>query len=405
MRKLLRGLMRPIGLIGLIGLMGLIGPIGLMSCSSSDDSDEEDVPVTGTPIAFSAKEGEETAVNNGGSNKAPRAYGANGAYGAVTRASSLSESVTNFKVWGYKNLNYNDGTGVYGDLQIVFPEYKVNWLSGSASSTTSNSDGWEYVNQQTSGDDEQSIKYWDWAAKAYRFFGVTGTKWESGDFEVGQFKPEANGANGPYEIEIVADATNPGSTPFFSRLWFSTGSEALYPTRLFGKPVQLEFLKPISRVRFMLTYSYQSEGIKIKSTEFKPTDGSKIARKGTCKVSYPLTGTATKETYSLISKETGTDSGELDAFTEEFIPEGKEIWYMVLPNESQDSYTMYVKMNNDTEPKTAVVPAQYMTWLPGYSYTYIFKITAEGGVEIELVESAYTPWSDDMEIDHPVFNW
>ena len=381
-------------------LMGMV-----WSCCSSDDSDDEDVPVTGTPIAFSAKEGEETAVNNGGAGARESDWG----YKAnrMTRASSLSESVKEFTVWGYKNQSVDDQNDSnptnddYSDLKNVFVSegYRVKWVSGSASSTTTNSNGWEYVNLLTSNGTEQSIKYWDFSSKAYRFFGVTGEA-------TGAYKTnDITGVQEAYEITLSANATNPGSTPFFSRLWFSTGSEALYPTRLFGKPVQLEFLKPISRVRFMLTYSYQSEGIKIRSTEFKPTDGSKIARKGTCKVSYPLTGTATKETYSLISKETGTDSGELDAFTEEFIPEGKEIWYMVLPNESQDSYTMYVKMNNDTEPKTAVVPAQYMTWLPGYSYTYIFKITAEGGVEIELVESAYTPWSDDMEIDHPVFNW
>ena len=381
-------------------LMGMV-----WSCSSSDDSDEEDVPVTGTPIAFSAKEGEETAVNNGGAGARESDWG----YKAnrMTRASSLSESVKEFTVWGYKNQSVDDQNDSnptnddYSDLKNVFVSegYRVKWVSGSASSTTTNSNGWEYVNLLTSNGTEQSIKYWDFSSKAYRFFGVTGEA-------TGAYKTnDITGVQEAYEITLSANATNPGSTPFFSRLWFSTGSEALYPTRLFGKPVQLEFLKPISRVRFMLTYSYQSEGIKIKSTEFKPTDGSKIARKGTCKVSYPLTGMATKETYSLISKETGTDSGELDAFTEEFIPEGTEIWYMVLPNESQDSYTMYVKMNNDAEPKTAVVPAQYMTWLPGYSYTYIFKITAEGGVEIELVESAYTPWSDDMEIDHPVFNW
>lgn len=380
-------------------LMGMV-----WSCCSSDDSDEEDVPVTGTPIAFSAKEGEETAVNNGGAGARESDWG----YKAnrMTRASSLSESVTEFTVWGYKNQSVDDQNDSnptnddYSDLKNVFVSegYRVKWVSGSASSTTTNSEGWEYVNLLTSNGTEQSIKYWDWTAKAYRFFGVTGEA-------TGAYKTnDITGVQEAYEITLSANATNPGSTPFFSRLWFSTGSEALYPTRLFGKPVQLEFMKPFSRVRFMLTYSYQSEGIKIKSTEFKPTDGSKIARKGTCKVSYPLTGMATKETYSLISKETGTDSGELDAFTEEFIPEGKEIWYMVLPNESQGSYTMYVKMNNDTEPKTAVVPAQYMTWLPGYSYTYIFKITVEGGVEIELVESAYTPWSD-MTVDHSVYNW
>jgi hypothetical protein len=54
--------------------------------------------------------------------------------------------------------------------------------------------------------------------------------------------------------------------------------------------------------------------------------------------------------------------------------------------------------------KTAVVPAQYMSWKPGYSYTYIFKITEEGGVVVDLVQTAVTPWTD-MTIVHSVYNW
>ena len=63
---------------------------------------------------------------------------------------------------------------------------------------------------------------------------------------------------------------------------------------------------------------------------------------------------------------------------------------------------MTVTVNNTG--KSAVVPAEYMSWLPGYSYTYIFKITEEGGVAIDLVQTAVTPWTD-MQIDHTVYNW
>jgi hypothetical protein len=45
-----------------------------------------------------------------------------------------------------------------------------------------------------------------------------------------------------------------------------------------------------------------------------------------------------------------------------------------------------------------------MTWLPGYSYTYIFKITDLGGVEIDLVQAAVINWSE-MEGTHTVYNW
>ena len=61
-------------------------------------------------------------------------------------------------------------------------------------------------------------------------------------------------------------------------------------------------------------------------------------------------------------------------------------------------------MTIDNETKTITVPAAYMQWQPGYSYTYIFKVTEEGGVEIDLVQSAFREW-DNVEINHYVYNW
>ena len=414
------GLIGPIGLMGLIRLMGLIGLIGLVSCSSSSDDAVDNNPPTPVKtevaISFSGSESQEEAVSNGGSNRANKTNRAYGTYGANRRAAgkSLSESATSFTVWGYKNMSYTVGS--YGDLQTVFPGYQVDWHDGSAASTTSNSNGWEYVRSTPT---EQTIKYWDFSAKAYRFFGVT--SW-SGAPLVPPAVYEAHktyGANGvgTYEVSMLADASNAteiAATPFFSRLWFSDGStepSSPYYDKQFGKPVQLEFVKPLARVRFLFNYSYAQEGIRLKKNEFKPTDGTKIPLVGTVTVSYPTTGTATKESYTATPKAEPGDGETLNAFTEEYIPEGgptKEIWYTVLPRTSQGSYTMSVWMNSDnvSDPatRTAVVPAEYMTWLPGYSYTYIFKITEQGGVEIDMVQSAVTPWTE-LENDHQVYNW
>ena len=384
----------------------------LAACSS--DSGEEQRPVAPTPeqpevvdqrtaISFSGHEEEEKEVDAGST----KAHGANGAYGtrAVTRAGTpLSEKGVNaFKVWGYKNMEYTDGS--YGDKQDVFPGYMVKWQNGSAASTTTNSSGWEYILPSPYND--QTIKYWDWAAKAYKFFGVTNWEAESaGPYEA--YKSYGAPAANKYEISMMADATDADEmdkTPFFSHLWFSTDALPTYADKRYGNPVVLEFLKPYARVRYMLIFSYESEGIKIKSQSFKPTNGDKIVRKGTFTVSYPLTGTETRESFT-VTPATGEGSGALTAFTQEYIPDGgpsKEIWYYVLPNNTQGSYTMTLLMNNDPA-KTAVVPAEYMQWLPGYSYTYIFKILEEGGVEIELVQAAVTPWTE-MEIDRTVYNW
>ena len=57
------------------------------------------------------------------------------------------------------------------------------------------------------------------------------------------------------------------------------------------------------------------------------------------------------------------------------------------------------------EEKTAVVPAAYMDWLPGYEYTYIFKINEEGGVELESYDAAYADWKEGTEGTPTVYNW
>jgi hypothetical protein len=200
-----------------------------------------------------------------------------------------------------------------------------------------------------------------------------------------------------------AIAANIAATPYFSKLWFSTGNVSVYPDKQFGKPVQLEFIKPFARVRFLFTYSYEAEGIKLKDPSFKPTNGSKIKLKGTFTVTYPLEGTATSESYTLTPESSPVTGETLEAFTEAYIPEGTEKWYTVLPNNTQGSYTLSVSVNGKIKP--CVVPAQYMQWKPGFSYTYIFKITDNGGVEIDMVQAAFTPWVDTVSDEYEVYNW
>lgn len=433
--KRLMGLMRP---IRPIRLMGLIGLMGLMGCSGGEDATGQTPTtpptpttptITETAITFSGQQSEEQAVSRG----ANRANEANGPY-SRRAGTPLSESATTFTVWGFKNMDYNDGTGVYGGTQTVFPGYTVKWISGSAATTTTNSNGWEYVAQQTTVD-EQTIKYWDMGAKAYRYFAVTG--WSGAEPPTPPATYEANktygangtygaagtywanGAYGVYEFSMLADASNAvamSTTPYFSKLWFSTGNVADYRDKQFGKPVTLEFLKPFARVRFLYKYSTPREGFKMTEQKFRPRDDVsaaddvkvKIARKGTVTVHYPTEGTATKEWYTVVVD--ADKSTRLEAFTEDFDPDNdakvystcENGWYWVLPIITQGSYTLTVKVNNNDRAVT--VPAEYMTWLPGYSYTYIFKVTEEGGVEIGWVEYAMTPWTE-MTATKTVYNW
>ena len=306
-----------------------------------------------------------------------------------------------FKVWGFKN----DASSVH----IVMNGYIVNWINNSANTTASNSSNWEYVNQQVLGGTEQSIKYWDFSAKAYRFFGVAGdseTNPTSGAYKPSEANPET------YEVTYVADAYNENTTPYYSHLWFSDGDD-------YGKPVQLEFIKPLSRVRFIFTFedSNDARNTELTGKNFCPSDGGTIKMKGKVTVTYPLTGSTEKESFAAT-----TEAGGITGFTQDYyesvIEEGGIVIspylnadgttsgkiYTVLPTPSgQSSYTMTVSVNG--EPKTTVVPAQYMTWQPGYLYTYIFKVHVDGSVTIDNVQSAFTPWILHEKDDHTVYNW
>ncbi len=430
--------MRPMGPIRLMGLMGLIGLMGLSSCCSSDD--EEVVPaVQGTeqgalltPIRFSGAMAEEQEQAAGVKGQGHRTYGANkangtcetnGAYGTRAAGTPLSESATQFKVWGYKNIG--DGAG-YTDYQTVFPGYAVNWLDGSAASSTSNSSGWEYV---MSSPTEQTIKYWDWDAKAYRFAART-TAIEANE------EISVNALTGATELKVtipdlygdkVADA------PLFSKLWFSTGTPAEYPDKQFGKPVVLEFVKPFTHVRFMFISADPT--VKITDMEledmlFKPTDDSGIGVSGSVTVTYPITGTNLRERFD--SSPTSTITGftqdytddikytaeEAEAYnlehslssgdegyktTESVKIAGSKKWYTVLPVSSQGSFTLSLMVYG--EPRTAVVPAGYMTWKPGYQYTYIFKVDGDGGVEFGDLLTAFTGWREGFTGSEAVYNW
>ena len=256
----------------------IIALTALAACSS--DSGEEQRPVVPTPepvvptevaISFNGHEEEGKTVDTGSTRAETR---------AVTPLSEMN--VTQFNVWGYKNMGYEPS---FGDKQEVFPGYIVKWLANSAATTTTNSSGWEYILLDPA---DQTIKYWDWAAKAYRFFAVTGwnkttpatpvateayvangtygedgTYWTSGTYKTYQIKMLANcsdeDSDDDGDKDLADVKANMGKTPFFSHLWFSTDELPTYADKRYGKPVQLEFLKPYTRVRFIFKYSYPTE--------------------------------------------------------------------------------------------------------------------------------------------------
>ena len=370
-------------------LLSALTVLAVVSCSGGGDDDvtPEPKPVDPDPdvaILFSALEQAESDV---------------------TRAATpLEEKVQKFTVYGYKNKT----SETYP--QLVFPGYIVKWIEKSANSTSSNTNDWEYVNQQPIGaSEQQTIKYWDWESSAYRFFGHTAenavesvsdesqnaTNIESGSVVLGN--ETANGIS--YRtLRFKADSSDPDAAPYFSSLWYSTGVLPESAGREYGKPVQLSFTKPFARVRIMIKKSNEDAALLLENMSFKPYEPQEgqamIITAGTFKVSYPVSGSETQESFS-IDNPTG-----IDAFTVEYT-ENNPRWYTVIAK-SQGPYALYIEVNG--EPRNVVLSAEYMNWQPGYQYTYTFKITEEGGVEIGTVQTAYTDWAK-VEEKHEVHNW
>ncbi len=305
----------------------------------------------------------------------------------VTRAAGLEDMATSFKVWGYKNDAVSGDE--YTSYQTVFPGFTVNWTQNTAHTTTSNTHDWEYVGVTA----EQTIKYWDFSAKAYRFFGVAPATAAS-----------ASVTDGVASISFTADATTEAKvdeTPYYSHLWFKDHSAL---TSMAGNPVELEFLKPFSlvTVKFIDDKGGQREAADIQAFTFKPTDtGKKIAVAGNVTISFPLKGTATQETVTVNDSPTPTYL-DADGINGEV---ASELTKTVLPATNQGTYTLTVRLFTDANDRSTVVPAEYVNWKPGYAYTYIFKISGANSVLLQVVQVAIRDWSTGSPVNKDLYNW
>ena len=366
------------------------------SPSAPPDTPAPSQPKADSPVILSGSLSGEEDVTRAGSQTALQEY-PDAAHGHTT-----------FYVWSYKDKASATTT--------VMQNYVVKYLSGSSGSSVTNSRGWEYVNQEGSGV-EQSVKYWDFQASAYRFFGYTGS-----GVTASYSPPQSAPDNVSFEITVDATASEDATTALYSKMWHKTGSQIAANVQ----PVTLEFIRPIARVRFMFTFV---DGIaftreQLSDISFCPTDNlKKVAKAGKVTITYPVNGAVTEESWS--SNATGFYNESKDLAIDYYetpsppvspanslpqtYPNSPEHWYYVLPRKSdgqdgQGSFKLTVTVGGG-EPRTIIVPAEYMTWNPGYDYTYIFKITEGGGVSLDNVQVAINTWNVRASVDHPVYNW
>ena len=306
----------------------------------------------------------------------------------ATRADTPLEDLTKaFRVWAFKSMSY-DNTNGYGSTQTVMDQYHVQWVSNTANTSTTNSSDWDYI---LTTYPDQTPKYWDWEAKAYRFFGSAEMSATPGTWT----RTTEEGKD-VYKYECNIDATNAADAPFYTHLWFSTGNTTDYPTRQFGQPVTMEFIKPFAEVQFKFTAPGANPQPMMEEPDFRPIDSeTRIALMGKVTITYPIAGKDIQETWG----STPEYSKYLTSFTR------NDNWYTVFPLKTQGAYKLRVTVNG--AEKECTVPAQYMSWSPGYRYTYVFKVYDNGYVELSAVNIAVKNWQTDEETTarDNFYNW
>ncbi len=300
------------------------------------------------------------------------------------------KGVTEFHVWGYKNSELEGDR--YGGHQQVFNGYTVKY--NGTPGTLDNTNGWYYVGAEGS---DQTIKYWDFGAKAYRFIAVTG------DINKVLHYPAWPLGENWVSTTLISDIDAQTDT-YFSRLWFSNNDPSDPEMAEFGKPVKLSFFQPFCRVRFMLVdelgkpltkSSEVTSHIDKESILFEvitSDDQRRFADYGNFWIEYFLTGTKeeAQEVFkpdpaprpdpldpdaepTYVTIDTPYESHANDADYALVAPSEKEKWYRLFPNDYTECY-FKLSLKYDGKVRTAIIPSNYTLWQVNHEYTYVFKI-------------------------------
>lgn len=355
---------------------------------------------------------------------------------AVTRtdrigADAASDLNRNFVVFGYKTVS--------GTPSTVFDNYQVNWVTGTAGSTESNSANWEYVSYKnlpygtttTSGGTLnnngvsanatgsstniiQSIKYWDFSASSYDFFAYSLGAGVTESSTTTWAKASAL-SNSTYTLEGTAAQLG---TCYISKKKNVVPSTSETQVNLvflsFLSKIQLKFFETIpgysvKDVRFYIDGDTKSTGTTandglapaLYTSSTIPTDGKYTITfdSNNDPVVTLTTANHSESSISFPVAETGTPAKWLSGLVGKEYQEADETVYLgraanaasaskqitVLPNSTGATMTLkvdYTLVSRDGSSEaitvtgaTATVPADFTKWKPNYAYTYIFKIS------------------------------
>lgn len=395
-----------------------VSALALASCSSDD--------FVGTE-GGNVENGANKAINFGGET------------GKITRANSEGEAAAtllgnNFVVVGFKG---NETAAA--NTSLVFDHYNVNYATGTANTTASNTKGWEYVGQkqEVNGANKnlaadatkaQTIKYWDNSCTSYDFLAFSMGKGHTGEGDTKEYAtPTAVKANKLKDAAytLKGDVNTLGECYISDMVTVVKGDKGYK-----NNAVNMQFRHASSKVRIALyeiVPGYVISDAKFHSDTYSSgnyTEGEAegalfgtFNNKGTMTVYFPTTGTANKTNPDYNKAHVNFTADQVDGTVnvqkfgkvnygnqvEDAIAEGNtylsqsaakpsycgtgtSYYQSVLPaeNASQPAnlridYKLTATDGSGEEINvknaTVTVPAKYTAWKHGYAYTYIFKIS------------------------------
>ncbi|MBQ0103000.1 MAG: hypothetical protein KBS99_02350 [Prevotellaceae bacterium] len=342
----------------------------------------------------------------------------------------------NFVVEGVKSKGVSDG--LIDSPSEVFDHYNVNYTDGSAGSTDSNTEGWEYVGQdvhELSTSLSQSIKFWDYSTAQYDFVafsygmgGATGTTLSEINYRNIGKAVKTTGADAVYTVTGSAEALAETYIANLTTVKKASYQSTVTPTfRNMGAKVRLALYEVIPGYSIRDVKFYQDATSTTPTTTPALFADSKVIPGGDGKMSvyFPTIGkdtdkdnnkahvmfTGGTDNESVITfsdlKYTTLELGErksatapVPATTADSLFLGRassEATYAgdllgtdaafvkVLP--TGEGHVLNLKVDFTLVPidgseevigvygASAVVPAKVTDWQPNYAYTYIFKIS------------------------------
>ena len=389
--------------------------------------------IAASALALASCSSEDFVGTEGGNveNGANKAINFSGNAGKITRATSNEGTPQQmldyqFKVYGVKKMSKNGGD----KFEPSFSDYYV-WYD-EAKNTTSNTKGWEYVGNKKAGNEDatygsgnvklqndQYIKYWDYAAEEYHF--VAGSPISAFTYNknadintAGMRIPSATitGLAGHYEANNTETALE--TNPVYIAAPVKIGKDD------YQKPVTFTFQRQQSMVRVGLYetipgYSitkikfYDADGTTATSSNIILTSATQDYFVGGSNVSGTVTYNWETPTPSYTFNYTDDENfkksknwyaGELSTLATTSSEPTVNILYGTDKDMSTTGYFTVLPIPSTTEASpilikcnytlsaddhsgetievtgaTAAIPAAYSKWEANTRYTYLFKIS------------------------------